>query len=320
MLVLGVGLAEAEPLKIRAGWVVLSDWSAVWMEKKDLAVHYGQSYVFDPIHYAGTPVMITALANNELEIASLAYSTLPIAIVNAGMDDITVIADDLQDGVDGYHSDEFDVLADGPIHKVEELKGKILATNAAGSAVDVAMKAMLRQRGLMDKRDYTVIEAPFPTMKAMLAQKKADLVPLVPPFNFDLGLKKIARRLFAARDALGVSQLVIWCARKPFIDRHRAALVDFFEDTLRMVHWYLDTKNHDVAQQIAARITKQPADQFGWLYTQDDYYRDPNMMPNLEALQKNIDLTHELGFVRTSFDVRAHADLSLIEEAAKRLK
>ena len=90
LLVLGVGLADAEPLKIRAGWVVLSDWSGVWMEKKDLAVHYGQSYVFDPIHYAGTPVMITALANNELEIASLAYSTLPIAIVNGGMDDITV--------------------------------------------------------------------------------------------------------------------------------------------------------------------------------------------------------------------------------------
>lgn len=320
LLVLGVGLADAEPLKIRAGWVVLSDWSGVWMEKKDLAVHYGQSYVFDPIHYAGTPVMITALANNELEIASLAYSTLPIAIVNGGMDDITVIADDLQDGVDGYHSDEFDVLADGPIHKVEDLKGKILATNAAGSALDVAMKAMLRQSGLMDKRDYTVIEAPFPTMKAMLAQKKADLVPLVPPFNFDPGLKKIARPLFFARDALGVSQLVIWCARKPFIDQHRAALVDFLEDTLRMAHWYLDTKNHDAVEQIAARITKQPADQFGWLYTKDDYYRDPNMVPNLEALQKNVDLVSELGFVKASVAIKTHADLTVVEAAARRLK
>ena len=44
------------------------------------------------------------------------------------------------------------------------------------------------------------------------------------------------------------------------------------------------------------------------------------MLPNLDALQKNVDLTHELGFVKASFDVKAHTDLSLIEEAAKRLQ
>ena len=69
------------------------------------------------------------------------------------------------------------VLNDGPIKKVEDLKGKVIATNAVGSAVDVAMRAMLRKYGLEDKRDYTVVEAPFPTMRAMLAEKKVDLVP-----------------------------------------------------------------------------------------------------------------------------------------------
>jgi hypothetical protein len=31
-------------------------------------------------------------------------------------------------------------------------------------------------------------------------------------------------------------------------------------------------------------------------------------------------MTKELGFINASFDVRAHSDLSLIEEAGKRLK
>jgi NitT/TauT family transport system substrate-binding protein len=44
------------------------------------------------------------------------------------------------------------------------------------------------------------------------------------------------------------------------------------------------------------------------------------MMPNLDALQKNVDLTHDLGFARTSFDVKKYSDLSMVEEAAKRLK
>jgi sulfonate transport system substrate-binding protein len=67
-------------------------------------------------------------------------------------------------------------------------------------------------------------------------------------------------------------------------------------------------------------MTKQPAERFGWLYTKVDYYRDPNLLPNLDALQKNVDMTKDLGFINTSFNVKAHADLSLIEEAGKRLK
>jgi sulfonate transport system substrate-binding protein len=161
LLLLGAGVARADPVQIRVAWVApIANWISIWLDKKDLAKHFGQSYVFAPVHFAGTPPMVTAIANNEVEIGDLAYSTLPIAIKNAGMDDIRVIADDFQDGVDDYWTIRYDVLKDGPIKKVEDLKGKVLATNAEGSAVDIAMKAMLHQHGLENKRDYTVIEAP----------------------------------------------------------------------------------------------------------------------------------------------------------------
>jgi len=122
------------------------------------------------------------------------------------------------------------------------------------------------------------------------------------------------------KEAIGISDMILWCTRQSVIDQHRAALVDFFEDTLRIVHWYTDPKNHDAAAQIASDLTKQPPERFGWLYTKSDYYRDPNMMPDLGALQKNVDLTHDLGFAKVSLDVKAHSDLSLIQEAAKRLQ
>jgi sulfonate transport system substrate-binding protein len=316
-----LGLAFADPLQIRGAWVApLANLSSVWIQKKDLATHFGQSYVFEPARYAGTPPMITAIANNELEIGNLAFSTLPIAIVNAGMDDIRVISDDFRDGVEGYASNDFEVLADGPIQKIEDLKGKVLATNVAGSGVDVAMRAMLRKHGLEANRDYTIIEVPFPAMKSVLIEKKADMITGVLPFKLDPELKGAARVLFNMRDAIGASQFVMWSARKPFIDAHRAALVDFLEDSLRIERWYLDPKNHDDVVQIASQLTKQPPERFGWLYTKTDYYRDPNMMPDLDALQKNVDLTKTLGFVNASFDVKAHSDLSLIQEAGKRLK
>ena len=321
VLACGIGLAQAEPLKIRGAWVApLANWASVWVQKKDLAVHYGQSYVFEPVRYAGTPPMITAIANNELEIGNLAFSTLPIAIGNAGMDDIRVISDDFQDGAEGYSTNNYQVLNDGPIKKIEDIKGKIVATNSMGSGVDVAMRAMLRKHGLEANRDYTVIEAPFPAMRAMLAEKKADMITAVLPFALDPELKKIAHPLFDMREAIGRSQFVFWSARKPFIDQHRAVLVDFLEDSLRIVHWYLDPKNHDAVAEIASQLTKQPVERFGWVYTKNDYYRDANMLPDLDALQKNVDLTKELGFVNASVNIKTHSDLSMIEEAAKRLK
>ena len=67
-------------------------------------------------------------------------------------------------------------------------------------------------------------------------------------------------------------------------------------------------------------MTKQPPERFGWLFTKQDYFRDNDMKPNLDALQANVNAVKELGFVKAHIDVKKYADLSIIEEAAKRLK
>jgi NitT/TauT family transport system substrate-binding protein len=302
-------------------WVApVSNWASIVLEKKDLAKHMGKSYTVESIRFAGTPPMITAIANGELEVSNLAYSTFPLAVQNANLDDLRVIADEFQDGVAGYHTNTFSVLPDGPIKKVEDLKGKVVATNSMGSAVDIVSRAMLKKHGLEDKRDYTTVEAPFPTMKAMLAEKKADLIPTVPPFSFDPELKKNSRVLFTSKDAIGISQFIVWAARKSFIDKNRAAMVDFMEDMMIIERWFMDPKNKNEVMQIASKITKAPPERFGWLFTKEDYYRNPNMLPNLDALQSNINTTKDLGFIKAPLDVKRYSDLSLAQEAAKRLK
>lgn len=320
--VIGALPASAQqPVKIRVSWVApVSNWASIMLEKKDLAKYLGKSYTMEPVRFAGTPPMVTALASGELEVANLAYSTLAIAIQNAGMDDLRVIAHEFRDGVPGRYTHEYLVLADGPVKSVQDLKGKVIGTNAAGSAVDVATRAMLRKAGLEDKRDYTVLETPFPTMRAMLAEKKVDMIPGVLPFSLDPELRKIAKPVFSQREAIGETEMIIWAVRKPFLDKNRAAMVDFMEDSLRIVRWYLDPANQKEAAEIASRVTKQPAERFGWLFTQKDYYRDPNMLPNLEALQKNLDMTADLGFVKAKVDLTKHVDLSLVKEAAGRIK
>jgi ABC-type nitrate/sulfonate/bicarbonate transport system substrate-binding protein len=319
--VAAAGAARAEPLLIRNSYVVpVSNWQPLIVEKKDIAKHWGKSYNMEAVRYQGTPPMITALANGELEIANLAYSTLGIAIGNAGIGDLRVIADEFRDGVPGYYSQEYMVLKDSPIQKVQDLKGKAIMSNAAGSAIDVAQRAMLRKFGLEDKRDYSIIESPFPTMRAMLGERKVAMIPAILPFAYDPELRKIGRTLFTQREAIGVADMIVWVARKPFIDKNRAALVDFMEDTLRITRWFLDPKNQKEVMEIAGRMTKRPPASFDWLFTKRDTYHDPNMLPDLAALQKNVDMTKDLGFIRAGFDVKKYTDLSVVEEAAKRLK
>src|SRR5205823_9491637 len=122
---------------------------------------------------------------------------------------LRIIVDELRDGAQGYYSNEFMVRNDSGIKSVAELKGKTLATNARGSAVDVAARAMLRKEGLDDSA-FTIVEAAFPNMRAMLLEKKVELIPAVPPFAFHPELRQNARTLITERQALGPNFLAIW--------------------------------------------------------------------------------------------------------------
>jgi NitT/TauT family transport system substrate-binding protein len=108
-------------------------------------------------------------------------------------------------------------------------------------------------------------------------------------------------------------------ARAAFVKEHRAALVDFLEDTIRATRWYVDPANHAEAVKILADFNKQPLAAAGWAFTRQDQFRSPDVLPDIDALQRNVDLLWKLGFLKTQIDVAAHSDLSLVREADARL-
>lgn len=319
---LHISVASADPVKIRDGWIVpVTNLASIQFAKDGVAKHNGQSYVMEPVRFQGSPQMMTALATGELEVCLLGYSSVSLGIENAGLSDMRIIADEVQDGHGDYYTHEFMVNANSPIRQVEDLKGKVLATNAVGSVVDIAVRTELLKHGLDPKRDVTVVEAPLPNMKAMLIERKVDLIPAVLPFSQDPELRKAAHTLFTEKDAMGPNELAFLVARAGFLEKNRAAMVDFLEDYLRAVRFYTSPANHAEAVAIAARVSKLPAAAFdSWLFTKNDYYRDPNGLPDVDALQSNIDLQQKLGFLKTHIEIKSFVDLSLVQEAAARLK
>ena len=167
----------ADPVKIRVGWIVMpSNLAPILFAKAGIGRHNDKSYVLDPVYFSSSSAEITALATEQIDIAAMGFSTLPLAIENAGLKDLRLLADEVQDGNGSGFTLQFMVRRDSNINSVTDLKGKVLATIGIGTGAHTGMLATLQKFGLQDKRDYTVIETPFPTMKGMLKDGKADLI------------------------------------------------------------------------------------------------------------------------------------------------
>ena len=320
-IVLHTASAQADPLKIRMGWVAApASLVPILFPTDGIAKHNGKSYTVEATHFQGSPLQITALQSGQIDIAALGFSSFSLAVENAGMSDLRIIADEIQWGVEGHGTADFAVLKDSPIKKVEDLKGKVLVTNGIGGGLDMIMKAEMLKHGMIDKRDFSVIEIAFPNMKSVLEEHKADLIPSTLPWSRNPAQAAITRTLFTTADAMGHVALSFWVAHKGFLDKNHAAMVDFLEDYLRSIHWYLDPKNHDAAVKFVSDFTKVPvATMQGWLFTKADNYRDPNGLTDIDAVSRNIHTQRELGLIKADLDARQYDGLALIKEAAKRV-
>jgi sulfonate transport system substrate-binding protein len=320
LLLLPVVARAEEPVKLRIAYTsVPVHLMPLLFIKPEILRHYGRSFTVEAISFRGSAPEITALATGDLDLATLGFSSVALAIQNAHMTDLRVVADGHRDGVGAYFSNQYVVRKNGGIDRVEDLRGKVLATNGIGGAADMGMRKMLRDHGMEAKRDYQIIEVEFPNMIPAVAAEKVALATLVQPFAFIAEKEGDMRVLFTLADAMGENQTTILVSRAPFIAAHRAVLVDFFEDAQRAIRWYIDPKNRDEAIRIIANFTKQPPAAYAdWLFTERDNYRDPDMKPNLAALQNNLDVAQRLGFLKQAVAVGDYADLSMIDEATGR--
>jgi len=316
--------ALAEPVKLRVAWVdtpsQLTPLRAVLAkEHPEIFPHLGRSYVFEPVHFQGSPPQIAAIAANEIEIAALGPSSLALAIANAHLD-MKIVGDVIQDGLPGHFNAYFAVKNDGPIQRIEDMKGRRAAVNALGSPVWMELHVALARHGLGDK-DYVVVEGNFANMFALIDADKVDIVPVISPkLSKPFEASGRYRPLFTAAAELGPNQAAMWAMRGEFIAQHRAALVDYFEDAIRATRWFLDPGHHDAAVAIVQSVTKEAKDTVDYAFTVRDVGRSPDLVPNLAAVQHEIDIAAELKLLPARVVIEpAQVDLTLIAEAKRRL-
>jgi sulfonate transport system substrate-binding protein len=318
-----VRMAIAEPAVLRVDWTVLPQQFAPLIPEvpkyaPNLYRHYGKSYVVEPIRFQGGGATLTALAVGETHLSTLNPQALVLGIENAKLD-LRVIAQQLTTEIPGHLHTWFWVKKDR-IRTIDDLKGKVIGVNARASAPDAAVEIVLAKHGLTPRRDYQLLEIAFPSQLAALRADKIDAAVLVPPFNLDAETDAILKPLFNLGDAFGPLETSLWVAKTEYIEKNRAALVDFLEDNLRMRRWMLDPRTRSDAIRLLSDVSKAPIEKYaGWVYSNKDYYYDPSAMIDVKRLQRNIDDMKKANIVPATIDVAHYVDLSLAEEAAARV-
>ena len=316
--------AAAAPLLIRVGWAETPGHLAPLVAElakrhPEVMPNDGKVYDFQPVRFPGSTPQIQALAIKELEVAAFSDSAFALAVTNAHLD-VPIVADVIQTGHPGYFPGEYVVAKDGPIKTIADVKGKRVATNAIGSEADSTMRAMLRKHGIKDS-DFTTVEANFANQPAMLEEGKVDMIELLPQFASELMATGKYRVLFTGTEVHGISEAVFWCMRADFIAAHRPALIDFFTDYMRAMRWFLNPANRNEALAILVAVTHKPLKDVEFAFTPHDFYRSPDLMPDISAVQREIDEDVALGVLPKRIVVNPkYVDLSLIKAAKERVE
>ena len=312
--------ANAEPLKLRIQYADPTTHLTPLVTQMPEGVlrHYGKSYVVDPIFIQGSSPAITALAANELELATLGSQSLAIAVGEAKLD-LRAIAQVITVAAPGRPSGWYWARKD-EIKRVEDLKGKIVATNARGGTVHAGSLLYLKRHGLEETRDYQTVELRFPAMLPALLAGKADLVFLVEPFDHDAEQNPKLVKLFSAADGTGQVETGFWVGRTDWIAKNRATLLDFCEDMILFRKWVYDPAHQQQAREMLAKIGKRPVEQFAKVFTKDDTLeRNIDLHLDVANIQRNIKDLNDANALNVTIEAKNYVDMSIAQEAAKRV-
>ena len=282
--------------------------------KQNVLKNYGKSYTLEMTFTRGTPEAAALLAAGQADVATLSGPAFATVIVKDAVPaGLTIISDNYQDGHPGNATNSFMVLKDSPIKSVMDLKGKKIGINAFASAVDLALRVVLKKNGIDPRRDVEIVEIAFPNIASAIREKRIDCGVLVIPFLAVESPKGDLRPVFTGGDAFGPSSVIFQVTTNTFLKEHPDAVRGFLADYVDGLSWFYDRANREQAIQIVSDFTKSPKEVLNSYFATDrDYYRDPSGCVSAATIQKPLDAMFEEKLIGRSIDVSKYLNLSFL--------
>lgn len=297
----------ADPVTLRLGYGGAAE-EQVWLliAKPDIGKNQGKVYKLDATQFRGSDKRAQAFAAGAIDLSEGSAT----GVMSAAAEGIPskIIASICRESKKGF-STSFYVPDSSAIKSINDMKGKIVGINGFQTAGHLWLKAALEKNGMTEK-DVTITPVPFPAMQAALGAGKIDVGEFPQPFAVLLEKQAKVRKLFDAKYGVPFDEeLIVIAAKDEFLKKNAAAIRAFLEDVKTATRFYLDHPKEARQILIDKKMVRVSPDVY---LDMKDYYRDPTLRPDADALEKMQEFQIKAGFQKKSADVKSLVDLSYL--------
>ena len=276
-------LAQTAPL-IRFGRGFAAE-EQVWLmsARPDLTPNQGKRYQLKQILFQANPERFQAFLAGELD-AGTAPGLAVIFARAQGVDMKIVASVCLEAAGKEWFSTTYMVKDDGPVKRVQDLKGGTIGVVGIKTATDLWARAGLINAGLVPDKDTKVVPMGFPVIGDAVRTGKVSAGTFVEPFYSAEVAKGGLRKLFTATEAVGYDHelLDIFFGEK-FLKANPEAVRAFLADYVAVTKYYLANAAQAKADLHKAGFVRTPLETY---LKNADWKRDPNARVDVESLKK----------------------------------
>ncbi len=310
LVALVVGFADtarAQPVTLRLGYGGAAE-EPMWliMAKPELAPNHGKIYKLDATRFSGSDKRAQAFEAGAIDLSVGAAN----GVLFAAAEGIAAqfIASLSRESVRGFSTTYF-VRDNSPIRSVADLKGKTVGINGFSTAGHLWLNAALGKHGLSDT-DVRITPIPFSAMQQSLEAGRIDIGQFPQPYAALAEKEMKVRKVFDAKYGMPFDEeLTVVVAKREFLQKNASAVRAMMADLEAAMRFYLEEPRRARQVLIDARMVRVTPDVY---LAMQDYYRDPSLRIDVEALERMQQFQVKSGFQRKQADVRSLVDLSFL--------
>jgi ABC-type nitrate/sulfonate/bicarbonate transport system substrate-binding protein len=292
---LGYGGAAEEPM-----WLLVA--------KPELARNYGKAYRLDPIRFTSSDKRAQAFEAGAIDLSVGGAN----GVIFAAAEGITgkLIASIARESARGF-STTFYAKEISAIKSAADLKGKVVGINGFSTSGHLWLKAALNKHEIAET-DVRITPVPFSAMQEALDAGKIDLGMFPQPFAALAERQMKVRKIFDAKYGMPFDEeLTVVVGKDAFLKSNAAAVRALLEDLKASMQFYLDKPREARQLLIDARMVRVNAEVY---MTMQDYYRDPTLRVDADALERMQEFQVKAGFQAKNANVRSLVDLGYLPQ------
>lgn len=302
-----IGTALAQPATLRLGYGTAAE-EPLWLvvARPDLAKNHGKAYTLDATRFTGSDKRGQAFEAGAIDLASSSAN----GVIFAAAEGVAakIIASVSRESPRGF-STSFYVKDSSPIKSVSDLKGKTVGINGFYTSGHLWLNTALEKNGLAET-DVTITPVPFPAMQEALDAGKVDVGQFPQPFAALAEKQMKVRKIFDAKYGVPFEEeLIVLVGKDEFLKKNAAAVRAFLEDLKSATQYYLEKPREARQLLIDNKMVRVNPDVYVGM---NDYYREPSLQVDVDALEKMQAFQIKAGFQKKHADVRSLVDLEYL--------